>query len=280
MKKVLSMIMTLVVLLSFTITAFADTSPNLTSSFDSSIKIHDKANIISDDIETTLSKNISEINSKHSYDVVIVTLNEPLSKSIQATADDIYDYSKFGVSTDDSGILFLINMDSREFAISTYEEQVTKKYFSDSNINYIYNKISDKLSSGDYDGAVKAFIDSTSNVLSGNVTRPYEVKPVNIFTLFITSLFNPTKIIFCMILGVVLIMSLKAKHTPVKKATVATNCLVSNSFKLTERVDDFIGETTSRKKINTSSNKSSGRTHTSTHKSSSGRRHGGRSGKF
>ena len=57
--------------------------------------------------------------------VVVVTENSLDGKSAQDYADDFFDYNGHGYGDDDSGVLFLIGMDERKWAITTYGYGIT-----------------------------------------------------------------------------------------------------------------------------------------------------------
>lgn len=81
--------------------------------------------------------------------MAIVTVNSLDGKTAQAYADDYYDYNGYGYGENDDGILLLISMGERKWAISTYG-YCHLTAFTDAGISYISNEFQRKLSSGKY----------------------------------------------------------------------------------------------------------------------------------
>ena len=91
----------------------------------------------------------------------------------------------------------------------------------------------------------------------------------------------PQAVIISLIIGIVggfvYVGSLKSSMTTVKMAQNAKPYVDENSLTLTKQSDRFLYAKTTRVARNTSSSSGGG---SSTHRSSSGRSHGGRSGRF
>lgn len=106
-------------------------------------------------------------------DVVVVTINDAKGKSSEEYADDFYDNMKFGYDQMASGILFLIDMDNREYHISTAGKAI--EYFNDDILENIINNLHDYMVSGDYYTASEIFITAVNNrVLYGNTSSGLE----------------------------------------------------------------------------------------------------------
>ena len=95
----------------------------------------DEANVLSDDQKNNLIKKLTEISEKNKCEVSIAVVNTVGGKSPQEYADDLFDYNDYGYGEGDDGILLLIDMNERDWAISTYG--FAKTAFKKVGIKYI-----------------------------------------------------------------------------------------------------------------------------------------------
>ena len=79
------------------------------------VRLLDEADLLTDSAEAALSEKLDEISLRQKLDVVIVTINETGDRTAAEYADDIYDYSGYA----EDGVLLLISVDDREWAVST-----------------------------------------------------------------------------------------------------------------------------------------------------------------
>ncbi len=92
----------------------------------------------------TLTAKLGEISSRQKLDVVIVTENGLGGKSIRDFADDYFDYNGYGYGKGKDGILLLVDMDSRNYWMSTRGYAID--VFTDARIDYIGGCFKDDLS--------------------------------------------------------------------------------------------------------------------------------------
>ena len=78
-------------------------------------RLVDEADLLTDSEEAALSAKLDEISLRQNLDVVIVTVNSIGDRTATEYADDTYDYSGYS----DDGVLLLISIDEREWAVST-----------------------------------------------------------------------------------------------------------------------------------------------------------------
>ena len=109
----------------------------------------DDAGLLTTEESTALLEKLEEISQRQQNEVAIVTVNSLDGKTAQAYADDYYDYNGYGYGENDDGILLLISMGERKWAISTYG-YCHLTAFTDAGISYISNEFQMKLSSGKY----------------------------------------------------------------------------------------------------------------------------------
>lgn len=121
-------------------------------------RVFDLADIYSDSEEKTLNEEIKKISVLTGWDIGIVTHTLGVNEDeIVALSDDIYDYCGFGAGTSDfSGTIFVIDMNSRNYCVSTCGSAI--EGINDSQIDELYDDISENLSDNDYVGGAYAYI--------------------------------------------------------------------------------------------------------------------------
>ena len=89
-----------------------------TPSVDEKEKIYDFAELYTDEEEKEIYNKIQAFIDSRQLDLVVVTIKENPKGSAMIYADDFYDYNNFGLNETRDGLLFLIDMDTRELWIS------------------------------------------------------------------------------------------------------------------------------------------------------------------
>ena len=109
MKRWISLFLLLILLISSLPVTSAAASPHVV----------DEANLLSSREVQSLNEQTEAMRNQYQMDVVILTVFSLHGKDPEAYADDYYDHAGYGVGSDHSGILLLISMESRDWAIST-----------------------------------------------------------------------------------------------------------------------------------------------------------------
>lgn len=206
----------------------------------------------------------------YNLDIVIVITNDTQGKSSRDYADDYYDYNGFGVGSDHSGLLMLVNMKDREVWVSTTGRAID--IFTDNRISDITAVVANFLRDKNYYRACTEFINkvayyATSGVPQGQhrvyteTSHSYQEKVLRQMTSLPVYVIA---FIISIIVTAVVSISSKGKMTVNNRTYEA-----KGSFALSKSVDDYVREVTTRTKIESESSSSS------THSSSSGRSHGG-----
>ncbi len=244
-------------------------------------RLVDGANLLTESQRTKLLANLDAISEKRQLDVVIVTNDSLGEKTVDEFADDFYDYNGYGYGEGYDGILLLVSMDTREWAISTCGKGIT--VFTDEGQEYMTEEFVSYMSDKDYYGGFRRFAELCDEFIEeyDETGRAYDYghmpkEPFNWLKSIGISAFGG------LIVGLIVALSLKSQLTSVKAQTMATAYTKQGSLKITERTDLFLYHTITRvaKPKDTGS---SGRSHSggsSTHHSSSGRSHGGSHGHF
>lgn len=238
-----------------------------TPSVEASEKIYDFADLFTDSEEEELYNDAINYINNYDLDMAIVTINENNKLNAQEYAQDFYDYNDFS----SNGILFLIDMDTREIYMTTTGSAINM--YNDYRINQILDDAYYYVSGGDYYGTADNFIESVNHFASiglpnndGN-SGCNKVKFVDIFL---------ECFIFSLIGTVIVMVILVMKNKMVRKATSSREYLIKDTMKINHVSETFLGAFVSkvmRSHDSSSSGGSSGGSSTSS--GSSGVSHGG-----
>ena len=240
--------------------------PDVSFAAGNGTRVVDYAGLLSESQVNNLSNKLDSIASKYGVDVVIYTDDSLYGLTPQACADAFYDESDYA-----DGIVFMLNMESRDWAMSTRGFGITA--FTDAGQAYIMDEIKSYLSDNDYYTAFDKFADLADDfVKHAKDGKPYDSgnlpkKPFKAVQDAIIALLAGLGV------GGIRAGSLKAETQTVRRATKASSYLMGN-IQLTNSNEIFRG---SELRPIQRSSESSGST---THVSSSGVTHGGSSGKF
>lgn len=244
-------------------------------------RVCDYADLLSDSEEAELLNKLDEISERQQMDVVVVTVDSLEGESVVDYADDFYDYNDYGFGEERDGVLFLISMEEREWSVTTRGYAIT--VFTDAGIDYMTEWIVMDLKDGAYAAAFTTFADYCDDYITQAATgMPYDIdnlpsEPFPYFMLLI--------ICFAIAFVIALIATaiMKGQLKSVGNQWKADEYVKSGSMKLTKKNDLFLYRHVERRekpKENTSSSSGSSSGGSTTHVSSSGATHGGRSGKF
>ena len=218
-----------------------------------SSQVLDYAILMSTEETVSLADRFSGFRDAYGLDIVILTVPNLMNTPIDQFADDFYDNNGYG----EDGILFLLDMGSRQWYISTSGAAIDM--LSDRDLEKIESKVVPFFSEGRYYDGFRKFLD----ILPGYLEAESE-GGINLFlSLGIGALIS----------GIVLLVMRGTMNTknPQRSAEAYT---VEGSCHLRLHQDLFLYSNVSkREKPKTNSG-------STTHRSSSGRSHGGRGGSF
>ena len=229
--------------------------------------------------------------------MVILTTNSMDGMWAQDFADDYFDYNGYGMGTHYDGILFLVSMGEREWAFSTSGYGIDA--FTDSTLSYMEDMIIPYLSDGDYYGAFLTYADQADAALShareletGDYTlgeeHPYYEEEVTFVDfLIVFAMFIPVCVIIGTIIAFVQKRGAQKKYSGLINDHRAMTRSYASNMRLTKDqvllVHRGVQRIHSPRKKNNGGGGGSRTSHvgrSSVHRSSSGRSHGGRSGRF
>ena len=271
-KRSLSSVICLLLLLAFLV---------LPVTASGSARLADEANLLSGSEAENLETRLNETSDKLDIDIVVVTTDSLEGKTSVEYADDYYDDHGFS----EDGILLLVAMEDRDYAIST--SGTVRDVFTENVIYSLEDEFLPELSSGDYS---QAFSDFTEGVKTYYIHPEYansyddedqswsgdtESGPGGLFK------YIPFSGVIGVILSFFITGQKKAALTSVKQQSSAGTYIKEEN--LTQKRDVFLYHTIHRTPIPKDRDRKGPDGHgsfSSGHLSSSGNMHGGSHGKF
>lgn len=240
----------------------------------SNTHVVDYVDYFTDQQKDSLQEVISHSIHPLDMDAVILLTDTTDNKSIEAYADDFYDFNGYGIDEEYSGLIMVIDTVERDIYISTTGKAID--IFSDSLLDSMLDDIIDAMVDNDetnYYLASEKFL----QIVEENVV---ESIPLTFWERILKLVTNPSTYISSIIIGGIITLCFWSSSTKDKK-TPPYNYEVSGSFKVLDAQDHFVRAHTSKVKIATqSSSSSSSSSRSTTRTSSSGRTHGGGGRKF
>jgi len=250
---------------------------------DENEKVYDFADLFTDTEESLLYDEITDFIFESNLDMAVVTIDDNPKNSAMNYADDFYDYNKFGIGSTYDGLLFLIDMDTREMWIST--TGTAQVIYDNNRINRILNDAYYKIVDEDYYACASKFVEKSQYYFGLGIPSSNKNAGINengdyIYNfegsaLHFNEMFLPLGA-FSLIVALIIVFIMKGRHKTIKKATTAWSYMHSPS--ITYREDTFLTTNTVRTYIPPSNSSSGGGS--STHRGSSGRSHGGGGRRF
>lgn len=261
-KKILSLsaALLLCILMIIPVTAYSDTGsiPGFVGVERTLPLVVDYADILTDDEEQQLIESLEAFCSEHKMEIGLVTVDSYEGRMPMAYADDFYDYNGFGYGENDDGLVVVFNTGegdgNRNIAISTHGTALNA--ISDAEIDTIIDTMIPYFIDGYYSDGFYACIGECESAIDNSLPFYF--------------------VIIAIIIGFVIafiIMSAQASKLKTVKAKVDAAAYV-NGVSLTSEHDAFTYRDVKRTPIPKSSGSGS------SHRSSSGRSHGGGSRSF
>lgn len=229
-------------------------------------RVIDNANLLTADEEAELEQSAADFRESYNLDIVILTVESLNGREISAFSDDYYDRNGFGVGSDASGLILVVSMAERELYISTCGQAIGR--LSDTELDSIIQSTAQVLGEGAYAKAFNIFLGYTILNIdpddpNGNIAS--EKTEVNwAFSVLLGA-------VTALVTVLVMRSTMNTKHAKHS----AGDYIEQDSYDLYRQHDMFLYSNIS--KVRREQNNSGGAT---VHRSSSGRSHGGRGGKF
>lgn len=260
-------------------------------------KIVDRADLLTQDQKASLEAKAQAIADQYGMDVVIVTVYDTEGTDVTTYADDYYDENGYGIGPDYSGVLFLLSMEDRRWAISTCGDAIYA--LTDYGIEELFGYIRSDLGSNRFYEAFDTYLDrlpeffqayKDGSPIDGRPNQggdgPGYIDPADRDNVVYydpePGAMDYIRIVAVALLigaavGGIAILIMRSQMNTARAQRTAGSYLVSGSYQLRRAQDIFLYSRvtkTPRPKSN------SGGGGSSTHSSSMGRSHGGRSGGF
>lgn len=264
-KKLSGLLLVLILCITTAMPVFAE---------ESQPRLVDNADLLTESEKVELNATLDEISSRQEMDVVVVTVYSLDGKTSTEYADDFYDDNGYGFGESYDGILLLISMEDHDWAISTCGEAI--EVFTDAGQEYMTDQFISYLSEEEYKTAFTTYADICDEFITQAKTgEPYDSDnlPKEPFA-------AGKNLVISLIIGLVAAFIvtgiMRSKLKSVRSEAAASNYMKKDSLKVTNSRDMFLYRHVDRRE-KPKDNSSSG---SSVHTSSSGRTHGGSSGKF
>jgi uncharacterized protein len=247
-------------------------------------RVFDNAKLMSQSEIDRLEGTIKLLKSQYKMDFVVLTSSDvPIDKS-HDFADDFYDNNGFGAGDDFSGILFLIDMNNRLVTVSTSGLMI--RYLTDARLNTLLDAVTPNLTGGKYGEAAYIALVQLSVYLTngipgnqynqdeeGNIDRYVKPRAVTLGEAAIALLVG-------LLSGVILYFAVH--HAYAMKGSVYKYDLQKNTtVTVTGATDVYLRtQVTRTPRASSTGSGGIGGGMSSTHRSSSGRIHGGGSRRF
>lgn len=165
-KKISALIAACLLCIAFPLAVLADTS---------AVKLIDGAGLLSPSDAEEVTASLEQVSSKYNVDIAVLTTNSLDGKTLRDYADDYYDEHGYGTGSDRSGVLWVIDMGSRESYVSTSGEGITA--VTDYGKGLLADTVNSYLRSGDYKGAMLAY----ANTMDEYFSKERAGTPVDIY---------------------------------------------------------------------------------------------------
>ena len=233
-------------------------------------RIVDNAGILSPEEKADLLKMADSIASANNFDLVIVTEKDTGNKTPMEYADDFFDYNGYGAGEDRDGCLLLNIPESRDYWFSTSGRG---EKILDRN-SYAFDKLEADvikfLKAGKYYEAYRVFILDMETFLALEAKgRSYNF--FQRWNLVVTGV----AWFLALAIGFIIVSVWKKGMNTALQQTQAAAYVVPGSLAFREKNDRFLYSTVTKTKKQSQSSSGGG-----THRSSSGRSHGGRGGRY
>ena len=259
MKRIVSLLFVCLLCVTLTVPCFAEEFVNP--------PVVDAAQYLDEAQLEELSEKIDGIRQKYNFEVAIVTEAEMSGYDAMSSADDIYDYNGYGAGENDDGILLYICSETREYWITTHADGL--RVFNERGIEYLKTNIEPYLADDNYYLAMDVFAELADELLEMAANgEPYNKK--NISTTYLLMVLGGALLI-PFIIAKMMTGSKLAKMKTAVENDYAANYVKNGSKRLDFSRDIYLYSNIT--KTERPKNESS-------HKSSSGRTHGGGGGSF
>lgn len=241
--------------------------------------ILDNSALLTADEAAQLNEQARSVSEREGCSVTILTVDSLGGKDAGTYAEDYYDQKGLGYGNTEDGILLVVSMSQRDYAITG--AGIGNDALSGSRMGRLEDSFLGKLSAGNYYGAFSSFISMCGTLIDEAKTYGPESGWGG------TRSADPGKtalgVVLALVLGFLIslipLSVMKSKHSNLGKKAEATNYARQGSLNITRKQDLYLRTSTNRVRIQTDNGMRGGGGGGS-HISSSGVSHTTSSGKF
>lgn len=278
-RNVISLLLLLLILVGLSLNVSAVSDPTL---------VVDNAGLLSAQEQGALEDKARSLGTEYGMDIVILTVDRLDGKRPQNYADDYYDNHGYG----DSGVLFLLAMEERDWYISTCGDAIYA--LTDYGIQKLGDTVIPYLSDGDFYNGFDAYLDALPYYLDslqeGTPVDGYADYSGDYYhgdqeTIVYSQQKRSPNILLSLVIGMVVaaaaVLIMRASMNTKRMQYSASDYMNPGSFHLQTQQDIFLYSNVTKVRRQENNNSSGGGGGgSSVHTSSSGRSHGGGGGKF
>lgn len=193
-------------------------------------RLDDGADILTAVEEEELLEKLDRISEEYKVDVAIATVNGTGDMDATEYVNYYFDNSTLGFGEGRDAVLFLIDMDARQFRILSNGKDLGAVAVSSDDIESITDKVSSDLKRGNYAAAFHTFADECEYQIDGEINGfPFKAGRNLIISLIIG-----------LIVSLIVTGSMKGKLKSVRWQDKATSYVKNGSFNVTESRDIFL----------------------------------------
>lgn len=249
-------------------------------------RVYDGADLFTTGEETALEEEIARFQEETGMDFVLVTSDEPQEDGEQhRAADEFYIHGDFGLDSEDSGVLYYIDMYNRYQYIYTRGQMID--YLTGSRIDAATGGSQGLLAQGDYVGAVEEIMERVRGYLRDGIPEGqyrYDILTGEVLTSrhrALTAMEAAVCAALGLAAGLVFVAFVKRRYH-LKGSTYSYHFRDNSDVTITGRADDYLRTTTTQAR-KPDPPRSSGGGHgggSGVHRSVGGGHHGGGGGHF
>lgn len=211
--------------------------------------VSDGARCLTDEESFALENIAMELSQRYRCELYIVTMDDMGTEDAYAFAKDLYREQGMGFGPDKSGLLFLLSMARRDYALVAYGYGNTA--FTDYGKDVLLERhVLPRLAEDRYYDAFRAYLNTSGEYLAmAREGTPFDVDtdPEQGRTRFLIKL-GVTLLLPLLIAGAVCLLWLKRMRTA-RPARAADQYIPADGFRLTGREDTFLFRTETRRTI-------------------------------
>ena len=200
-------------------------------------KVYDYAGIFSDEDIQTIRRRINAMVQETQLDAAVVFISESswYDSDNEDFCKDFYDYNDFGCGDTHDGFCIVVNMATHRGAFYDTGLPADMRVASSNRSRYEREYLLPYFRNNDYAGGIVACLNAFENDFRYERNTPGGARPISLIGIGIV-----------LLLGLCITVIRARRKCKIKKALLATNYEVPNSFNLTIKRDTFVSTHTTK----------------------------------